>query len=101
MTSCASQLYKSILVGKIEYPRHFKTAAKDLVANIVTQDLSVRLGNLKVVFTLCLRTQCCIMQHTMCPVQPKQSHCCGLPNLRVNQRYHGAHQAMSSRLFFW
>jgi hypothetical protein len=41
------QLYQSILAGKIEYPRHMKKEARDLISKLLTADLSRRLGNLK------------------------------------------------------
>mmetsp|Transcript_21505 Transcript_21505/g.71266 ORF Transcript_21505/g.71266 Transcript_21505/m.71266 type:complete len:358 (+) Transcript_21505:2-1075(+) len=41
------QLYQSILAGKIDYPRHIKKEAKDLISRLLTSDLSRRLGNLK------------------------------------------------------
>lgn len=41
------QLYQSILAGKIEYPRHMKKEARDLIGKLLTADLSRRLGNLK------------------------------------------------------
>mmetsp|Transcript_9403 Transcript_9403/g.18203 ORF Transcript_9403/g.18203 Transcript_9403/m.18203 type:complete len:358 (+) Transcript_9403:247-1320(+) len=41
------QLYQSILAGKIEYPRHMKKEARDLIGKLLTADLSRRWGNLK------------------------------------------------------
>lgn len=41
------QLYQGILAGKIEYPRHMKKEARDLISKLLTADLSRRLGNLK------------------------------------------------------
>eukprot|EP00291_Cryptomonas_curvata_P027808 CAMPEP_0172212568 /NCGR_PEP_ID=MMETSP1050-20130122/37089_1 /TAXON_ID=233186 /ORGANISM="Cryptomonas curvata, Strain CCAP979/52" /LENGTH=361 /DNA_ID=CAMNT_0012893263 /DNA_START=151 /DNA_END=1236 /DNA_ORIENTATION=+ len=41
------QLYQAILAGKIEYPRHIKKEARDLISKLLTSDLSRRLGNLK------------------------------------------------------
>mmetsp|Transcript_41283 Transcript_41283/g.60771 ORF Transcript_41283/g.60771 Transcript_41283/m.60771 type:complete len:360 (-) Transcript_41283:432-1511(-) len=41
------QLYQTILSGKIEFPRHFKKEARDLISRLLTADLSRRIGNLK------------------------------------------------------
>jgi protein kinase X len=41
------QLYQTILSGKIEFPKHLKREARDLISGLLTADLSRRLGNLK------------------------------------------------------
>eukprot|EP00287_Rhodomonas_sp_CCMP768_P010568 CAMPEP_0196724168 /NCGR_PEP_ID=MMETSP1091-20130531/6137_1 /TAXON_ID=302021 /ORGANISM="Rhodomonas sp., Strain CCMP768" /LENGTH=357 /DNA_ID=CAMNT_0042066267 /DNA_START=209 /DNA_END=1282 /DNA_ORIENTATION=- len=41
------QLYKAILAGRVDYPKHFKREARDLVSKLLQADLSHRLGNLK------------------------------------------------------
>mmetsp|Transcript_73428 Transcript_73428/g.153268 ORF Transcript_73428/g.153268 Transcript_73428/m.153268 type:complete len:348 (+) Transcript_73428:197-1240(+) len=40
-------IYQKILLGKVEYPRHFDTQAKDLIRKLLQPDRSKRLGNLK------------------------------------------------------
>ena len=41
------RLYEKILSGKVKYPSHFDTSAKDLLKHLLTPDLSKRYGNLK------------------------------------------------------
>jgi protein kinase X len=41
------QLYQAILAGKLEFPRHMKKEARDLISRLLTSDLSRRIGNLK------------------------------------------------------
>lgn len=40
-------IYQKILAGKIEFPRHFDVAAKDLIKKLLSADRSKRIGNLK------------------------------------------------------
>ncbi|KAI9325783.1 camp-dependent protein kinase [Zopfochytrium polystomum] len=40
-------IYEKILAGKISFPSHFESTAKDLVKKLLTADRSKRLGNLK------------------------------------------------------
>lgn len=39
--------YEKILAGKVRYPRHFDSAAKDLVKGLLVVDRTRRLGNLR------------------------------------------------------
>jgi len=39
-------LYQKILAGKVDYPRHVSRQAKDLIAKLLTADLTRRLGTL-------------------------------------------------------
>ncbi|CAO3609702.1 unnamed protein product [Cunninghamella blakesleeana] len=41
------KLYEKILSGRIKWPSHFDTNAKDLLKKLLTSDLSKRYGNLK------------------------------------------------------
>nr|XP_053641429.1 cAMP-dependent protein kinase catalytic subunit 3-like [Cherax quadricarinatus] len=41
-------IYEKILGGRVEWPRHLDTSAKDLVKKLLTQDRTKRLGNMKV-----------------------------------------------------
>merc|ERR1711935_319089 len=40
-------IYQKILAGKLEFPRHFETHARDLVRKLLTADRTKRIGNLK------------------------------------------------------
>jgi len=40
-------IYQKILLGKVEYPRHFDIQAKDMIRKLLQPDRSKRLGNLK------------------------------------------------------
>ena len=40
-------IYQKILLGKVEFPRHFDAQAKDLIRKLIQQDRSKRFGNLK------------------------------------------------------
>ena len=40
-------IYQKILQGKLEFPRHFETHARDLVRKLLTADRAKRLGNLR------------------------------------------------------
>lgn len=40
-------IYEKILSGKIEWPRHLDTVAKDLIKKLLVQDRTKRLGNMK------------------------------------------------------
>jgi serine/threonine protein kinase len=40
-------IYEKILAGKIHFPSHFDTSAKDLIRRLLTADRSRRLGSLK------------------------------------------------------
>lgn len=40
-------IYEKILSGKITFPSHFDSAAKDLIRKLLTADRTRRLGNLK------------------------------------------------------
>ena len=40
-------IYQKILAGRIDYPRHFSAAAKDLISRMLTPDITCRLGNMK------------------------------------------------------
>ena len=35
------------MLGKVEYPRHFDSNAKDLIQKLLQQDRSKRIGNLR------------------------------------------------------
>lgn len=41
------QLYQDILQGRIEFPSHVSSRAKDLIKKLLTSDLTRRLGNLR------------------------------------------------------
>eukprot|EP00282_Hemiselmis_andersenii_P035087 CAMPEP_0169442004 /NCGR_PEP_ID=MMETSP1042-20121227/8599_1 /TAXON_ID=464988 /ORGANISM="Hemiselmis andersenii, Strain CCMP1180" /LENGTH=405 /DNA_ID=CAMNT_0009553153 /DNA_START=54 /DNA_END=1271 /DNA_ORIENTATION=+ len=41
------QLYQKILGCELEWPKHFKSRARDLICQLLTPDLSRRLGNFK------------------------------------------------------
>lgn len=41
------QIYQKILLGKVEYPRHFDANAKDLIRKLLQPDRSKRIGNLR------------------------------------------------------
>jgi len=41
------KLYENIMNGRIKYPSYFDPVAKDLLAKLLTSDLSKRYGNLK------------------------------------------------------
>lgn len=41
------EIYKKILAGKLKFPRSFPKDARNLVKNLVVQDLTKRYGNLK------------------------------------------------------
>lgn len=38
------QIYQKILLGKVEYPRHFDANAKDLIRKLLQPDRSKRIG---------------------------------------------------------
>jgi protein kinase X len=38
------QIYQKILLGKVEYPRHFDSNAKDLIRKLLQPDRCKRLG---------------------------------------------------------
>ena len=38
------QIYHKILMGKVEYPRHFDSNAKDLIRKLLQPDRSKRIG---------------------------------------------------------
>ena len=40
-------IYQKILAGKLEFPRHFETHARDLIRKLLTADRTKRIGNLK------------------------------------------------------
>lgn len=40
-------IYQKILQGKLEFPRHFETHARDLIRKLLTADRTKRIGNLK------------------------------------------------------
>eukprot|EP01136_Pigoraptor_vietnamica_P001844 Opistho-1_new@29007 len=40
-------IYEKILAGKVQFPAHFESSAKDLVKKLLTADRTKRLGNLK------------------------------------------------------
>ncbi|XP_069158127.1 cAMP-dependent protein kinase catalytic subunit 3 isoform X2 [Procambarus clarkii] len=40
-------IYEKILGGRVEWPRHLDTSAKDLIKKLLTQDRTKRLGNMK------------------------------------------------------
>merc|ERR1712166_1608166 len=40
-------IYQKILQGKLEFPRHFETHARDLVKKLLSADRTKRIGNLK------------------------------------------------------
>ena len=40
-------IYQKILLGKVEFPRHFDAQAKDLIRKLINLDLSKRIGTLK------------------------------------------------------
>ena len=40
-------IYQKILLGRIDYPRHFDVQAKDVIRRLLQPDRSKRLGNLK------------------------------------------------------
>jgi len=40
-------IYQKILAGKLEFPRHFETHARDLIRKLLTPDRTKRIGNLK------------------------------------------------------
>ena len=41
------RLHSPRLQGKLEFPRHFETHARDLVRKLLTADRTKRIGNLK------------------------------------------------------
>lgn len=43
-------IYEKILSGKIDWPKHLDTVAKDLIKKLLVQDRTKRLGNMKVSF---------------------------------------------------
>ena len=44
-------IYEKILAGRIYFPPHFDSTAKDLIKKLLTADRTKRLGNLKVTNT--------------------------------------------------
>lgn len=41
------KLYENIMAGRVKYPSYFDALAKDLLAKLLTSDLSKRYGNLR------------------------------------------------------
>lgn len=42
-------IYEKILSGRVDYPKHMDSCAKDLIKKLLSHDRTKRLGNMKVI----------------------------------------------------